>query len=250
MPSALVQVNEFEVTLERPGAGLSTGSGTVGGARVIPMEEVSRKCCTVPYHTIPNHTIPYYTTPHHTTPHHTTPHHTTPHHTATHHTTPHHTTPHHTTPHHTTPHHTTPHHTTPHHTTLHYTTLHYTTLHYTTLHYTTLHYTTPLWLSPIDDCFRQHTAQLFFRFFFRFVSFRFVSLILFFFYSFACHLGLGRQGWRGPRDQACRLLSKATTSSSRLSHTRVAKQTEVRKEKGEGGEAEAGRKGDWGGGGS
>lgn len=32
-------VNEFEVTLERPGAGLSTGSGTVGGARVIPMEE-------------------------------------------------------------------------------------------------------------------------------------------------------------------------------------------------------------------
>lgn len=36
----LVQVNEFEVTLERPGAGLSTGSGTVGGARVIPMEEV------------------------------------------------------------------------------------------------------------------------------------------------------------------------------------------------------------------
>ena len=38
-----MQVNEFEVTLERPGAGLSTGSGTVGGARVIPMEEVSRK---------------------------------------------------------------------------------------------------------------------------------------------------------------------------------------------------------------
>ncbi|CAM9454524.1 unnamed protein product [Pylaiella littoralis] len=32
-------VNEFEVTLQRPGAGLSTGSGTVGGARVIPMDE-------------------------------------------------------------------------------------------------------------------------------------------------------------------------------------------------------------------
>ncbi|CAM9744742.1 unnamed protein product [Ascophyllum nodosum] len=32
-------VNEFEVTLQWPGAGLATGSGTVGGARVIPMEE-------------------------------------------------------------------------------------------------------------------------------------------------------------------------------------------------------------------
>ncbi|CAM9317871.1 unnamed protein product, partial [Hapterophycus canaliculatus] len=32
-------VNEYEVTLQRPGAGLSTGSGTVGGARVIPMDE-------------------------------------------------------------------------------------------------------------------------------------------------------------------------------------------------------------------
>ncbi|CAM9803922.1 unnamed protein product [Ectocarpus sp. 6 AP-2014] len=32
-------VNEFEVTLQRPGAGLSTGSGTVGGARVIAMDE-------------------------------------------------------------------------------------------------------------------------------------------------------------------------------------------------------------------
>eukprot|EP00752_Nemacystus_decipiens_P011328 g10066.t1 len=32
-------VNEFEVSITRPGAGLSTGSGTVGGARVIPMDE-------------------------------------------------------------------------------------------------------------------------------------------------------------------------------------------------------------------
>lgn len=34
------QVNEYEVTLKRPGAGLSTGSGTVGGARVIPIDQV------------------------------------------------------------------------------------------------------------------------------------------------------------------------------------------------------------------
>lgn len=35
----LKAVNEYEVTLQRPGAGLSTGSGTVGGARVIPIDE-------------------------------------------------------------------------------------------------------------------------------------------------------------------------------------------------------------------
>lgn len=41
------QVNEFEVTLQWPGAGLATGSGTVGGARVLPMEEVTRSMFSV-----------------------------------------------------------------------------------------------------------------------------------------------------------------------------------------------------------
>lgn len=41
--SVNAQVNEFEVSITRPGAGLSTGSGTVGGARVIPMDEVSEQ---------------------------------------------------------------------------------------------------------------------------------------------------------------------------------------------------------------
>lgn len=49
-PDEYSQVNEFEVTLQRPGAGLSTGSGTVGGARVIAMDEVGGRkegCSTI-----------------------------------------------------------------------------------------------------------------------------------------------------------------------------------------------------------
>lgn len=40
-PSLSPQVNEYEVTLRRPGPGVSTGSGTVGGARVISIDEVT-----------------------------------------------------------------------------------------------------------------------------------------------------------------------------------------------------------------
>lgn len=37
------------MTLQRPGAGLSTGSGTVGGARVIAMDEVRHRFADAPH---------------------------------------------------------------------------------------------------------------------------------------------------------------------------------------------------------